>query len=192
MVSEPFRFSNPDPFFSMASESSTILFHHHWFWCHRDNRHGCRRRSRLITLRLHPTDPKSPFAILYTYNLTFSNTIGFPLANIASLNFFPINPSSFTETLILGSPSTFCRDLPLESWRRTGLFVNEVVAVLLAKIGPFAHCGNSSDFNIVFVPCSRFPPSTSWVRHMLTRARATSSLSNDPSSYVPKLQFHHS
>ena len=55
---------------------------------------------------------------------------------------------------------------------------------LLTKIGFFAHCGDSFDFNIVFVLCSRFPPSTSWIRNIITRAKAASSLSDDPFSWI--------
>jgi len=57
-------------------------------------------------------------------------------------------------------------------------------AALLAKIGSFAQCGDSSGFNIVFVPCSRFPLLLLGVRHILTRAKSASSLSDNPSSWV--------
>ena len=57
----------------------------------------------------------------------------------------------------LDKPIDLLQRLPLESGGRTSLFANQVVAAILAKIGSFAHCGDSSDFNIVFVPCSRFP-----------------------------------
>ena len=78
----------------MASESLThLLLHHHgWLWHHMGNLHGCRKL--LITFRLHPFDLKITLCILCTYNLTFSNTIGFSLANIVFFIFFPIFPSS--------------------------------------------------------------------------------------------------
>ena len=128
---------------------------------------------------------KSPFAILCTYNLTYSNTIGFPQPT-SSLSFssqstlhplhrilisgsssvfyskiygISISPSVFSLKIygISISPSTFYRDLPLESGRRTGLFANQVAVALLAKIGSFTHYDDCSGFNIVFVSCSRFP-----------------------------------
>ena len=158
MLSESFRFSNPDPLFSMASEFLThlLLYHFCWLRCRKGSLHDCHMRSRLITLQLHTFDLQITLRhTLYIQPHLFQYN-RFSLNQHSLFHFLPNLPFILHRNPNLNL-STFCTDLPLESGHRTGLFANQVAATLLAKIGSFAHCGDSSGFNIVFVPCSRFP-----------------------------------
>ena len=115
-----------------------------WLWRRRGSLHGCHMWSWLITLRFHPIDLQITLRhTLYIQPHLFQHN-QFSLNQHSLFHFLPNLPLILHKNLNLNL-STFCRDLPLESGRHTGLFANQVVAALLAKICSFAQRGDSSD-----------------------------------------------
>ena len=157
MLSKPFWFSNPDLLLSMASKSFThLLLHHHWqLLCRRDNLMAAVDWANWFLFDSTLLTSKSPFVIQSKYNLHLLQHNRFPL-NQHSLFYFLSNLSFILHrnpNLKILIENIWNIKKPIHLLQR---FILRILTLhwplhQLSRRRPPANCGDSSDFNIIFV-----------------------------------------